>query len=94
MKIKKTGESFLDGIRSIADLKTNAAHTFIALSVDGNLSVENFKKLLDYREDKIVLSAGNKTLYIYGERLKVLSYNKYDINITGEIKKLEIFEVR
>ena len=89
----KIGELW-QALHTVADTKTNAAHTFLALSVDGRLSVESFKKLLDYQEDRIVLSAGGKTLYIYGDNLKVLSYNKYDINITGKVTKFEIFEVK
>ena len=94
MKIKESAQNMLNAVKSITDNSIVRQNTFLALDISGNMSVENFKELLCYDEDKIALKAGEKQIYIYGEDLKVLSYNKYDINLNGKINKIEIFEVK
>lgn len=94
MKIKKHSESMMQGLKSIAQKDNFVVSTFLSLDIEGNLTVEKFGKLLDYDSDEISLSAGRKTVYIHGENLIIRSCTKDVICISGNVFKLEIFEVK
>ncbi len=83
-------------IKDIYSFSQEASPTSINIDVDGCITLENFKKLLDYNDTMIALETRDKTVYIYGEELTVITCNKYNATVCGEILKIEIFskEVR
>ena len=54
-----------------------------------DLTVENYKGILEYREDKIRLSLKQGQVEICGTHLKIEYYTGEDMKISGQIDKLE-----
>lgn len=94
MKIKKNSESILQVMKSVTDIENIANPTFLSLDLNGGLVVESFSKLLDYDNDKISISAAGKTIYIYGENMKITTFSKSVLHVQGSIIKIELFEVK
>ncbi len=74
--------------KSMDDLVNNTA---IAIDDSGSVVLENFKKVIDYTSDKIVMETNRKIIYIYGENLAILSCDKHNATAQGNIVKIEIF---
>ncbi len=66
--------------------------TIISLDLSGNLTIEGFKKLIDYTDTMIQLKAFNKILYIYGTNINIASCTKHGANVMGNIERIEIYE--
>lgn len=54
-----------------------------------DLAIENYKGILEYRQDKIRLLLKNGQLEITGRDLKIDYYTNDDMKITGQVDKLE-----
>ena len=54
-----------------------------------DLAIENYKGILEYRQDKIRLLLKNGQLEITGRNLKIDYYTNDDMKITGQVDKLE-----
>lgn len=93
MKIRKSGESLLQAMKSVADKDSGVLSTFIALDVAGNVMIESFSKLREYDDGKVSVSAGGKNVTVYGSRLKIISCTKQSIQLCGRVEKIEISEV-
>jgi sporulation protein YqfC len=52
---------------------------------NNGLYVSNFKKIIDYRQESIVLSIKNNTLEIKGSELKISQINKGEMVVIGKI---------
>lgn len=61
----------------------------ITVTGQNDLTVENYKGILEYREDKIRLSLKQGQVEICGARLKIEYYTSDDMKISGQIEKLE-----
>lgn len=92
LKVNKAKDSIWGGIKTIYSNKPNVAQCVISIDVDGYTTLENFKKINDYTENKIVIETSQKNVYIYGEELKLVSCNKCTAIADGLIKKIEIFD--
>ena len=54
------------------------------------LYISNFKKIIDYRKEMIVLKISNNTLEISGNDLNISLINKGEILITGNITQISL----
>ncbi len=88
-KIKKFIRGVLDAFINKGEIKPS----FITLNIDGDLIIDGFQKLNEYNEDKISVLARNNIVYIKGEDLSLINFNKLTIQIKGEILNIEIFKV-
>ena len=74
--------------KSVDDLVNNTA---IAIDDSGSVVLENFRKVIDYTSEKLVMETNRKVIYIYGENLIILSCDKHNATAKGNIAKIEIF---
>lgn len=81
-------------IDSIFGKENSAVPTFISLDLKNGVIIDKFQKLIDFTDKSINLVAYNRNVYIYGENLRITSYSKAMIYITGAVHKIEIFEVK
>ena len=61
----------------------------LTITGQNDLTVENYKGILEYREDKIRLSLKQGQVEICGTHLKIEYYTGEDMKISGQIDKLE-----
>ena len=61
----------------------------LTITGQNDLTVENYKGILEYRQDKIRLLLKNGQLEITGRNLKIDYYTNDDMKITGQVDKLE-----
>lgn len=68
-----------------------SSDTSICIDIDGGITLENFKKLIDYQKDRISIETKDKIVYIFGQNLLVENCSKHFATICGIINKIEIF---
>lgn len=54
------------------------------------LYVSNFKKIIDYRREFVVLKIPNNTIEIAGQNLEISLINKGELVISGNIEKVAL----
>ncbi len=54
------------------------------------LYVANYKRIIDYNSDKVVLKINNNTLEIFGENICISLINKGEILIKGNISSVSL----
>ncbi|MCM1467858.1 MAG: YabP/YqfC family sporulation protein [Alistipes sp.] len=59
---------------------------------DHSILIENFKSIMDYKEDFVKIKAKNRIISIHGERLTIEYYNREEIKINGRMNSI-FFEV-
>ena len=93
MKLKPQREkiAFKEMLKILKSTSDSTSNTAITLDVDGGICFENFKKILECRENKIVIETKRKTVYIYGQNLTLNSCSIHSATACGEIEKIEIF---
>ena len=94
MKLKpnKAKNSISSAFKDIYSMENDATQTSIAIDVNGCVSIESFKKLVDYRNDKIIIETKQKIVYIYGEELTILGCSKHNAVCSGKIVRIELFD--
>ncbi len=93
MKIKKQKESIFRVVKSITDKEPNIVPTMVTLDVEGGMVIDGINSFLNYNSEMIAVNCGGKTIYIYGNDLKITSFSKSLIGIKGKIEKIELYEV-
>lgn len=60
------------------------------INILGNNSmvIENFKAIMEYKEDYIKIRAKNKIIIINGEKLFIEGYDKEEIKISGRMDSI------
>ena len=92
LKANKEKQTVMSSLRDIYSMENDAVQTAIAIDVNGCVTLESFKKLVDYRNDKIIIETKQKRVYIYGEELVILSCSKHNAVCCGKISRIELFE--
>jgi len=69
--------------------KSSAAS--ICIDVDGGIILENFRRIIDYKSDRVAISTKDKIVYIYGYNLSITYCDKHYATASGNIEKIEIF---
>ena len=85
--------AFISMVKSVVNKNFTANSTFISLDLKNGVIIDSFQKLIDFSDTCFNLLAAGRKIYIYGENLRITSYNKEMIYINGKINKIEIFEV-
>ena len=92
---KKDGKgSLLQSIITTADKPSELMPTVLSLDTAGNIVVDGFTKFLDSDNSKISFETKGKYIAIYGTGLHVVSCRKSNIEISGMVNKIEMFEVK
>ena len=68
-----------------------SAATSITVDVGGGITMENFKRIIDYTKEKAVIETCRKMVYVYGENLEITYCDKHYAAARGDIRKIEIF---
>lgn len=93
MKLKSAKEK--DGILStFKDIYSNCSpigETALSIDTDGCVTVDSFKKLVDYRKGVVILETKTRFMYIYGQNLVIVSCGKNSAVCKGDISKVELF---
>lgn len=94
MKLKTNREkhTVAEALKDIYSMGNDAVQTSISIDINGCVSLDSFKKLVDYRSDKIIIETRQKRIYIYGEDLVILSCSKHNAVCNGKIVRIEIFD--
>ena len=93
MKLKPVKEKIhlVDVFREMFSREDKSSATSITVDVDGGITMENFKRIIDYTNRKAVIETGVKKVYIYGENLQITFCDKHYATARGDIRKIEIF---
>lgn len=86
-KSKTVADQMTKRLELPKDLMFGAA--IITVTGRSDLMVENYKGILEYRQDKIRLSLKQGQVEITGEELKIEYYTSEDMRITGRIDRVE-----
>ena len=94
MKLKPNKEkvSIKSLFKDIYSSENDAVKTSVSIDINGCINIDSFKKLIDYRNDVIILETNQKKVYIYGENLIILTCNKHNAVCNGKIRKIELFD--
>ena len=92
--MKKGNSDIINAIKSMGDNGITAVSTFISIDCQNGMIIETFQKIIDYTREKIVIMASDKYIYVYGENITVKSFSKSEIQLNGDIQKIEFFEVK
>ncbi len=91
--MEKSKVSFIKDIVDIFIKKDEILPSFISLNINGDLIIDGFKKLNEYNDNNISVLAFSNIIYVSGNNLKIVTFNKLSIQIKGEISSIEIFKV-
>ena len=94
MKLKPNKEKYnlTDVLKDIYSSENDAVQTSVSIDVNGCINLDSFKKIIDYKNDTIILETKQKKVYIYGEDLTILACNKHNAVCNGKIRKIELFD--
>jgi len=81
-------------LKSVLDKNYLAKNTLISIDDDKGIIVDGFKELIDFTDKTLNLLARDKNIYIYGDNLIITSFKKSSLYISGEISKIEFYEVK
>jgi len=90
MPVKKIRELPAELIGAL-DLPEEALLNTLKLSMTGSRRalVENHRGILDYSEDRVLISAGREKLSVSGSGLRLSAMNRQELLIIGRIKTVE-----
>lgn len=80
-------EKFTDRLELPRDLI--AGDAIVNITGRSELTIENYKGILEYEPEKIRLSLKHGQMEIYGKSLKIKYYTNDDMRITGCIDRIE-----
>ena len=94
MKLKPNKEriNVVDALKDIYSLENDAVQTSVSIDINGCVTLDSFRKLIDYRNDIIILETSKNRVYIHGENLVILACSKHNAVCSGKITKIELFE--
>lgn len=80
-------------INNLTEKSAEINKTLISIDTNGNISIENFKKLLQCTDTYISLLADRKQINIYGSKILILGCDKHTCYMSGNIERIEFSEV-
>jgi sporulation protein YqfC len=86
----KIGESFADIFMLPKDMVVGA--TLFHMIGSTNIIVENFKGIILYNSDEILIKGNNIKYRISGENLSIEYYSSDDMKISGRINQLNVVD--
>ena len=96
MKLKPEKEkiTIINVLQDIFSKRDTSSAASVTVDVDGGITMENFRKIIDYTNHKAVIETKHKTVYIYGEDIVITHCDKHFATAQGDIRKIEIFSKR
>ena len=93
MKLKPLKEriKLTDVMSDIISKTDKSVNTSITVDVNGGITLENFRRIVDYTKNKAVIETKRKMVYIYGENLEITFCDKNYATAHGKITKIELF---
>ena len=93
MKLKpsKDKTAMKDVFREMFSKRDTSSATSLTIDIDGGITLENFKKLIDYTSSKTIIETKHKLVYIYGNNLVITYCDKHYATACGDIERVEIF---
>ena len=90
MKKRKAGSGA--GVMEILQIPPDLAKKdcILTLCGRGELYIENYRKILEYKEDRIRILTRNGRLSVEGADLAIASYTGEEMYVTGRIRSLAI----
>ena len=90
---KHSFEKYTDGLRQKIleqDIPIEAVMRDTLMTTVGHKEVwiENYKAILEYKENEVLVQAGNYLIRIEGERLKISHYMEEHMMICGNIRNI------
>lgn len=82
------------GISKTLHLPEDVVKKYSIINILGNhtMVIENFKAIMEYRNDYIKIKAKDKIISVYGNRITIEYYNTEEIKISGNMDQI-FFEV-
>jgi sporulation protein YqfC len=84
------GESFADTFLLPKDMVVSA--TLFHMIGSSNLIIENFKGIISYTCDEILIKGNNIRYHVTGENLTIEYYSLDDMKISGQINQVKIID--
>lgn len=87
-------EKYTDGLRqNLLEHKMPAEallkDSLITVVGHAEVWIENYKALLMYKEEEVIVQAGHYTIHVKGERLRISHYMEAHMMICGNIRSIE-----
>lgn len=60
----------------------------LSVTVGKSATIENYKRILEYDTEHILVLGKNSKIHIKGQNLRIQSYSKEELQIKGNIKEL------
>lgn len=67
-----------------------ANNTLIHMTGNSDIFIENFRGILSYSNDRIVVKGNGLKYYIIGKRLIIVYYTNEDMRISGIIQSIQV----
>ena len=93
MKIKNKLNTVIKLFKDISDISEPLFPTFMSVDIKGNMIIDGAVKLVDYTDNHIEILSKIKIMSIFGDKLKISSFDNHTIVISGKISKIEFLEV-
>ena len=78
-------------IKDVYSIAQETCPVSVTIDVSGCVTLENFRRIIEYNSGMIVMETLDKTVYIYGEDITVTSCSRYSAQVCGKIYKIEMF---
>lgn len=83
---KNSKEQIVESLKLPKDILLGAS--IITLVGKNELLIENYKGILDYKEDCILIQGKHERIKVEGRKLVILSYTKEEMKIGGIIREV------
>jgi sporulation protein YqfC len=90
VKQNKLGESFADTFLLPKDMVVGA--TLFHMIGNSNLIIENFKGIISYTCDEILIKGNNIKYSVSGQNLIIEYYSGDDMKISGQINQVKVMD--
>ena len=86
MQIQKKGELVVESLKLPKDSLLGAS--IITVTGENDVFVENYKGILQYSDDLILLQGKNRRIELKGKNLTIVYYTNEDMKIRGMIETI------
>ncbi|MBQ6896355.1 MAG: YabP/YqfC family sporulation protein [Oscillospiraceae bacterium] len=94
LKPSKEKRTFINSVKDIYSISHSVCPVSVSVDINGCVVLENFRRIISYDKNMIAMETDIKTVYIYGENIRVTACNRYSASVCGDIQKIEIFPRR
>ena len=90
MFVQRKRERFRENLVTVLEVPRDLAcrETIVTLTGHKHAVVENYKKILKFTKEEIIISTYSGKLTIQGQKLEILWYTAEEMTITGYISRI------